>query len=162
MDERDLQAFRLLWEHGLQHTPDAFLLTEDEARSLSDTQVLSGLSAGHHWGANVDGRLVGIASMRPGTLSRLRHTADIGPLYVHPEFQRQGVARALMIGLLAHASNTGLLQVELCVDARNDAALSLYHSLGFQIFGTRRRSVIIDGFPRDDHLMMHVLPTARA
>ena len=146
--------FHALWLDGLRRFPSAFLLTEQEAQKTSLKQIETGIAAGVHWGIWSDEHLVALASMRRGGVARLRHTADIGPFYVDAEMQGQGIAKMLLNAMLSHARREKLLQVELCVDADNTAAQALYEAAGFKIFGTRPRSVIVDGIARDDHLMI--------
>ena len=61
---------------------------------------------------------------------------------------------ALIRSVLDAARARGVLQVELCVDARNAGARALYETMGFVAFGLRPRSVIVDGAARDDVLML--------
>ena len=115
------------------------------------------IASKRHWGVYRYQALVAIATMRLGGVVRLAHTADIGPFYVTQAAQRQGIARALLGAMLEHTRSIGLKRVELTVDVENSAAHMLYEGFGFKVFGTRPRSVIIDGAPRDDHLMVHML-----
>ena len=150
----EAKAFRELWLKGLAQQPDAFLLTLEEGECITEAQVADGGSKRTHWGAFEDGQLLALAVIRRGWCARLRHTADIGPLYTDPNHQRRGLARTLMGALIAEAGTLGLLQLELTVEANNHAARALYDGLGFVEFGLRPRSVIIDGEPRDDALML--------
>lgn len=150
----DLHAYRALWLDGLRRFPTAFLLTEGEALGVTDAQLVGGITAGHYWGAFEQERLVGMVCLKRGTLDRLRHTCDLGPLYVLPEAQGRGLARGLVLAAVAAATKAGVLQVELCVDETNIRARDLYLSVGFEQFGRRPRSVFINGVPRDDLLMM--------
>ncbi|WP_425040629.1 N-acetyltransferase family protein [Primorskyibacter sp. S187A] len=157
---RDLEAYRKLWLEGLRLFPDAFLLTESEARLVSDATLTRALAAGHHWGAEQDGTVVAIATLRRAGPHRLQHTADIGPFYVQPAAQGRGLGRQLLDAMLASAREEGLLQVELCVDAENKRAQQMYRNAGFEQFGRRPRSVMIDNTPRDDLLMLCKLDDA--
>lgn len=155
---RDLSAFRALWAEGLTAVPTAFLMSAEEVRAIPNKEIASRLEAHLYLGAfDETGRLVGFVVARRGAPQRLRHTADIGPLYVRDSAQGQGVGRKLMEALLQHLTEAGLLQAELVVDVDNTRAQTLYHSLGFLVFGRRPRSVLIDGVPRDDYLMIRAL-----
>lgn len=156
----DLEAYRALWLDGLRRVPDAFLLTEVEALALTDISLIAKLQNERIWGSFAQDRLNGIVAMQPGRLERLRHTADIGPLYVHPSAQGQGVAQALLSAAIVAARDMGLLQLELCVDATNTRAIALYQAAGFVQFGRRPRSVIVNCRPRDDLLMLKALDAA--
>jgi ribosomal protein S18 acetylase RimI-like enzyme len=155
---KDLSAFRALWADGLMRVPTAFLFSAEEVRAIPNKDVARGLQANLTLGAFDGGhRLVGFVSARRGAPRRMQHMADVGPLYVRPEAQRQGHGRALMEALLHQLTVAGVKQAELCVDVENTQAQALYGALGFQIFGRRPRSVLIDGVARDDVLMIKPL-----
>lgn len=150
----DAAGFHALWLDGLRRFPAAFLLTENEARATPVDAIAQAMEAGGHWGAFEGRRLVAMGVLRRGGPERLRHTGDLGPFYVHPDVQGRGVGKSLLSAMLDAARADGLLQVELCVDQTNDAARHLYEAAGFTQFGLRPRSVLLDGQPRDDLLMM--------
>ena len=59
-------------------------------------------------------------------------------LAIRPEFQSQGLGRFFMEHLLSVAKESNVDMVFLEVRPSNLAALGLYHSLGFNQFGTRK------------------------
>lgn len=150
----DAPAFHALWLDGLRRFPSAFLLTEAEALATPVDAIAQAMKQGNHWGAYDGTEMIGLGILRRGGPERLRHTGDLGPFYVHPDAQGRGVGRVLLDTMLDVAREDGLLQVELCVDVTNDAACRLYKAAGFTQFGLRPRSVLLDGQPRDDLLMM--------
>lgn len=158
---KDLSAYRAVWADGLMKVPSAFLFGAEEARAIPNKDVERMLEANLILGAFDDAkRLVGFVSARRGGPRRMQHMADIGPLYVRPEAQRQGVGRALMEAMLEQLAVAGIRQAELCVDVENTGAQALYQALGFHVFGRRPRSVLIDGVGRDDVLMIKALDGA--
>jgi predicted GNAT family acetyltransferase len=89
-----------------------------------DTPLLSGFV----W---VDGsRVVGNLSLMPS-----RHADSklflIANVAVHPDYRRQGIARALTEAALNEVRLRGRRQTWLQVDVRNPAAIALYKSMGF-------------------------------
>ena len=162
LNTSDLDAFRIVWTDGLTRFPASFLLTPNEAAVTSDVRVRDGLAAGYNWGVEEDGHLVGIAGLRARSVERLRHSAELGPFYIQPEYQRRGLGRALLTKMLDYARSRGILQVELRVDDQNRAAITFYQSAGFHPYGLHPRSVLIDGKPRNDLLMLHALDTELA
>ena len=86
-------------------------------------------------------------------------TGDIQTIGVLPEFEGQGIARAMLDELLAEASKRGATEVMLEVSAVNPRAQRLYQRYGFTHIHTRRK------YYRDgsDGLVMHfLLPTSNA
>ena len=77
------------------------------------------------------GRLVGNLSLIPFFL-RGRRCYLIANVAVHPEFRRQGIARALTTRALEHIHSRQARAAWLHVREENDPALRLYLSLGFQ------------------------------
>ena len=138
--------------------PNAFLFSAEEVRALPNKDAERGLEINLTLGAFNDvNRLVGFVSARRGGPKRMRHMADIGPLYVHPDAQGQGFGRLLMEAVLQNLGDAGVQQAELVVDVENHGAQKLYLALGFHVFGRRPRSVLIDGVGRDDFLMIKAL-----
>jgi len=85
------------------------------------------------WVAEVEGRLAGSLTMWD-----LVGEAEIANIAVHPDFWRQGIARALMQTALDKAAKLGLTRVMLEVRASNEPAQSLYRAFGFVEDGLRR------------------------
>lgn len=63
---------------------------------------------------------------------------DMMNVAVHPDFRRQGVARALILALTEELKKRGSHCLTLEVRASNDPARALYESLGFVLVRTRR------------------------
>ena len=90
---------------------------------------------GRHVVVAVEGDgVVGYAvTMRAGDL------ADLQRIAVHPECQRQGIARALLAEVLKQARDEGASRVLLEVSAVNAAALAFYADADFVEIDRRRR-----------------------
>lgn len=54
--------------------------------------------------------------------------------------------------------NNGIVRLELSVMTHNQAALALYIKNGFEIEGTKRKSLIIDGEWVDEYYMSKIFP----
>lgn len=158
LTSKDLSAFRAIWAEGLMTFPGAFLFGAEEVRAIPNEDVARGLDANMHFGAfGDDTRILGFISARRGGPRRLRHMADVGPLFVKPEAQGQGIGRALLEAVLKALQADGVLQAELVVDEENTRAQAMYLAAGFHQFGRRPRSVMIDGVARHDLLMIKAL-----
>lgn len=111
--------------------------------------------------ADAQGLIVGSASLQPQARRR-GHVGSIG-MGVHDDFRRRGIGRALLLALLDAADNwLGLRRVELDVNVDNEAAIALYESLGFEIEGTARQSILRNGVLVDAHWMGRLREAPRA
>lgn len=71
-------------------------------------------------------------------LWEIGHEIHITNLAVHPDWRRQGLARALLGSVLEDAPRRGVRLVFLEVRPSNVEALGLYESLGFSVIGRRK------------------------
>ena len=84
----------------------------------------------------------------------MTYAADEGSITnvaTHPDARRQGLGRAVVSALLAHAPALGLTDIYLEVRVSNEAAIALYRSLGFEEIGRRRHFY---RQPTEDALLM--------
>lgn len=89
--------------------------------------------------AVVDGKVVGTAGIEAvGKKHKLRHRAELG-IGILKEYWGLGLGKALTKACIQCAKEAGYTQVELNVVAENEAAISLYQSLGFTEFGRNPR-----------------------
>ena len=77
--------------------------------------------------------------------------ADMMNVAVHPNFRRQGIAEALVNGLVEHLKAMGSRCLTLEVRASNAPAIALYEKLGFTEIG-RRKNYYRN--PREDALIL--------
>lgn len=107
--------------------------------------------------AEVEGRIVGILTLEGAKRRNVQHVALLG-ITVAKEWRGHGIGRRLMTHAIEWARQTGILQrIELHVFARNEIAIALYESLGFEVEGRRRKAVIRDGETIDDLVMSLLL-----
>jgi putative acetyltransferase len=111
--------------------------------------------------AEVDGELVGSASLQVLTARpRRRHAGTIG-MAVRDDWQGRGVGTALMAALVDLADNWyNLRRLELEVFCDNAAGLALYRKFGFEVEGTLRDYAYRDGAYADTYVMARLRPTA--
>jgi RimJ/RimL family protein N-acetyltransferase len=135
--------------------PGEFTLTVEQERQVIADYAASGNSI--FLVAEDAGRIVGVLSCRGGTRKANRHAATLG-ITVSKDWRRQGVGAALMAGAVEWARQTGIVKrLELYVFVRNEAAVHLYQSFGFETEGLRRRVVFRDGGYLDDYIMAKLL-----
>jgi len=77
-----------------------------------------------------------------------RETGAIQNVAVVPDFRRQGLGRALVLGALHAFRSIGVQQVSLDVTADNNPAMRLYERIGFRTVRVHfKETVIDDGLP---------------
>jgi mycothiol synthase len=62
---------------------------------------------------------------------------EIAYIGIVPKARRQGLGRELMLKTLVEARVAEVQQLTVCVDSRNEPAIGLYRSLGFELYDTR-------------------------
>jgi L-amino acid N-acyltransferase len=107
---------------------------------------------------NESGELCGFASygsFRPH--AAYKYTIEHS-VYVHPEWRRQGVARQLMLALIAKASQAQYRTMIGGIDAENVASIQLHLQLGFAMAGTVKQAGYKFGRWLDLALYQLILP----
>ena len=77
--------------------------------------------------------------------------SDMMNVAVHPDFRKQGIANALILGLVEELRKMGSHCLTLEVRASNENAISVYRKLDFQEVG-RRKNYYRN--PREDALIL--------
>ncbi|MEQ1789798.1 MAG: GNAT family N-acetyltransferase [Rickettsiales bacterium] len=86
--------------------------------------------------ADIDGKVAGVAAVRPHRTGRAHHVANASYI-VHPDYRRLGIARALGKAAIDYAKGHGYLSMQFnFVVSINKVAVDLWKSLGFKIVGT--------------------------
>lgn len=108
--------------------------------------------------AEVDGKVVGLASLFWNNRPRLRHAARLG-MFVHEAYQGRGIGNRLMAALLDAADRwLNLVRVELEVFPDNERAIRLYEKHGYVLEGRKRMNAWRDGQYVDSLVMGRLRP----
>jgi ribosomal protein S18 acetylase RimI-like enzyme len=92
-------------------------------------------------------------------MPRANHRAELGPLYVIPDAQGKGAAKALIDVAFASARDQAIWQIELDVNEENARAISFYKRLGFHQAGRIPNAMIgADGPEHDLIFLLHLAP----
>jgi phosphinothricin acetyltransferase len=135
--EGDLGAIAMIYTHHVTHGLGSF---ETEAPSLEEIArrrraVIDGDLP--YLVADCDGGIAGFAyatphRARPG----YRNTVE-DSVYVSPSYNRKGIGRALLSGVITTCETAGLRQMVAVIgDSGNDASVRLHSACGFTVVGT--------------------------
>lgn len=158
----DAGAFQALRLRALLECPSAFSASHAEEVDTSleiIAQRLAPKPEGAVFGGFIGPDLAGIIGIEREAQTKLAHKAYIWGMYVAQAHRRSGAGRELMLAALQYASaDLGVLSVNLGVNTTNTAAIRLYESVGFSVYGTERGFLRIDGVLHDEHLMSWTRP----
>ncbi len=121
--------------------------------SLSKERMEAQVPGLYRYFAEVDGRVVGSATMHQSQNPRARHVAGLG-MGVHRDYWGVGIGSLLLEALLHLADNwLNLTRVELEVNVDNAAGVRLYEKFGFEIEGTHKLHAFGEGCMIDSYFM---------
>ena len=102
---------------------------EEKTRSSDEIEII----------ALIDGKAAGIAGIEAvGRKYKVKHRAEMG-ISILKKYWGLGLGKALSKACIQCAKEAGYTQLELNAVAENEAAISLYQSLGFEVFGRNPR-----------------------
>jgi ribosomal protein S18 acetylase RimI-like enzyme len=162
IEPKDAAEFWALRFEMLELEPFAYGADlEDHADSSIGDQVrkLGALTDGDYAvGAWLDGELVGSAILRREPGRKFLHKANVYSVYVKPHARGQGIARAMMLEVIARSRRLEhITQLNIGVMSTQIAARALYESLGFEVWGFESRALLIDGvFADHTHMVLHL------
>lgn len=100
-------------------------------------------------------KIVGLLNLHTNQ-GRRAHVGGIG-MFVHDDYQNQGIGSKLMEAMLDLAENwLNLKRIELTVYTDNAPAIHLYEKYGFAIEGTMRKYALRDSQYVDVHAMAKI------
>ena len=102
--------------------------------------------------AEHNGQLVGYLSASGGEFRRNRHSAHI-VIGILQDYTGQGIGGQLFAALEEWAHQMSISRLELTVMIHNKAALALYRKRGFEIEGTKKHSLLVNGQYVDEYYM---------
>ncbi|CAH0346254.1 GNAT family N-acetyltransferase [Bacillus sp. CECT 9360] len=122
----------------------------DRIKRLNDDERSEAFVADHN--GELDGYLLIIGNMP----QRIRHTIYL-VVGVSERSRGKGIGTMLFEAMEKWAKQHKIHRMELTVLAHNLAALSLYRKMGFEIEGTKRDSLYMDGKYVDEYYMSKLL-----
>jgi RimJ/RimL family protein N-acetyltransferase/SAM-dependent methyltransferase len=151
----DAKVYREVRLQALHEHPPAFGSVPEDEPNLSETAARLVASDDRcFFGAFQGEQLIGIVRLSRYESPNEKHRAYLGGLYVLPAFRRNGCGRALVEQALSRSANIpNIRRINLTVVTGQEAALRLYQSLGFQIYGTEQETFSRAGHFYDEHLL---------
>ncbi|ANY68392.1 GNAT family N-acetyltransferase [Paenibacillus sp. BIHB 4019] len=154
----DTTAYHALRLSALKINPEAFGSTYEKEVTFSTETVMARLTPSEDQfviGAFAEqAQLAGIVTFMREKKAKTAHKANVYGMYVAPPFRGQGIAKALMLALMARAkSSKGLEQLHLAVVTDNISAIKLYQELGFELYGVEPNALKFNGNYSDENLM---------
>jgi len=128
----DWESLKNIRLQSLIESPDAFGITYQEAKEISDEKwksIASEISGLKFLIARCDGEDVGLVG---AVLTEGQY--ELVSMWVKPEKRKLGIGGGLVKELLRHAELRGFTSVILNVSSKNNAACKLYSRLGFKDF----------------------------
>ncbi|KQL41979.1 GCN5 family acetyltransferase [Bacillus sp. FJAT-25509] len=102
------------------------------------------------------GILVGYAFAIGSTAKRKKHSVYL-VVGILEEYTGKGIGTKLFQALEEWAINHSIFRLELTVVKQNEAGVGLYKKMGYEIEGTKRGSLLIDGKSFDEFYMAKLL-----
>lgn len=157
LTEADAEAFRAIRLEALADSPDAFGgdLAEESRQGLE--AFTRQITQSAIFGAFTEDDLRGVVGLFWNDSAKRRHLGHLYTVYVTPAARGTGIGLPLIEAALDHARSRGLVQVLLGVATHNGPAIALYRKAGFDIYGTEKRSLFVNGRYIDEHMMVRFL-----
>ena len=133
----DAEAIRTIYNHEVRHTTATFDLVERSAEEQT-AWMAARSGAFSVVVADLDGEVVGFASLSPYKERAAYRTSVENSVYVAEEHRGQGVADALLGELLRVARDSGFHCVVARIGGGNAASVALHAKHGFTEVGVER------------------------
>jgi RimJ/RimL family protein N-acetyltransferase len=102
------------------------------------------------------GEIIGYISAQIRYVKRNQHSAYI-VVGIREKYRNQGIGTEFFKKLNEWALEKKIVRLELTVICTNKAAINLYKKSGFEIEGTKRKSMCIDGEYVDEYYMSKII-----
>jgi ribosomal protein S18 acetylase RimI-like enzyme len=168
LQSSDATQYRALMLEAYEQAADAFTTTAAERavepESFWVKRIADPTELGVALGAFSGQDLVGTVALEFSAKPKTKHKALLIGMYVAPTARRAGAGRTLVEAAVAFAKNRGGISVvTLTVTEGNDAATTLYQSLGFQTFGVEPLAILTPGgYKGKVHMWLALAPLPSA
>lgn len=143
----DAAQYRVLMLHGYAHAPDAFTSTPEERSALPLTwwaqRAADPAGKSVALGVFADEELVGTVAVEFSSKPKTRHKAHIIGMYVLESWRGKGIGQLLVRAAIEQAAaRADISVITLTATEGNAAAIALYESAGFRIFGVEPMAIL--------------------
>ncbi len=149
----ELQDYKSMRLETLQNEPRAFSGDYEEEAAQGDDYHWIRLQVSTVYGAYDGEKIIGMTGVILFREKKLQHKAALWGVYVSPSHRGKGIARLLMQHVLAEMP-PAVRQINLGVVVENHAAVALYKSLGFTIYGEEKNAFMNEGQGCSEYLMV--------
>ena len=105
--------------------------------------------------ATEDDNIIGFLSAQRGIIRKIKHTAYI-VVGIREKFRGKGIGKKLFFELDLWAKENNISRLELTVMCPNSMAKQLYEKNGFEVEGTKRNSIFMNGKYIDEYYMSKI------
>lgn len=116
-----------------QRTSEEFVFTVEQEENYIKNAALFLV-------AEIDGKVVGLATLDRSNLVKIHHTATFG-INILKEYCGQGIGSLLMGKVIEWAKHNEVEKIDLEVFANNTSAIALYKKHGFVEEGRKRKAI---------------------
>jgi len=103
--------------------------------------------------AVVNETLAGWAAISPVSSRDCYNGVAEVSVYVHANFQRQGIGRELLLSLITESEKNGIWSLQSVIHEENRASIHLHEQCGFRYIGYREKIAMLNGIWRTTVLM---------
>ncbi|MBM7578647.1 GNAT family N-acetyltransferase [Jeotgalibacillus terrae] len=160
IEPKDAENLRLLIQQ-VESQADFMMMEAGERKTTTEQQLKQIESLKKQENSTVlvaeeQGQLIGYMFAIGGSAMRNRHAAYL-VIGILPGYRGKGIGTQLFQQMEQWAGAHGVSRLELTVVTENKAGLALYQKQGFDIEGTKRQSLKINGSMFDEYYMSKLL-----
>lgn len=154
LNNNDVMSYAALRKYSLMESPFAFSdsYEDQKEKSMLDYQAEiikwdNPLEAFTLGAFNETNELIGFVKFKRDQRTKARHRASLHSLYVKPQYRGQGLAKRLVLELIAIITTIpGIEQLQLSSIVSHISLIEFYERLGFQkLGGLLEKDLIING-----------------
>ena len=158
--ERDAEDFAKLIQE-VENTTEYMLFGPGERKFNPEAQgkMIKTLAAEQNSNiflAEAESGLTGYLIAKGGSAARNKHTAYL-VIGIKEGHRGAGIGTRLFEELFSWGKEIRLHRLELTVMSENKAGIALYKKMGFEIEGTKRDSLLVNGQYKDEFYMVKIL-----